>query len=72
MDRKNDYRFNGSGYYDITPKDAIDNLENEKNDERYILSGKLVKIFQNIAHLSDFEIKGRIVLKDKKTGKTYK
>lgn len=66
-DRKNDYRFNGSGYYDPTPWKAIKHMT-----ERERLSGKVVKALQNIAHLSGFEIVGRIQLRDKETGEVYK
>ena len=66
-DRKNDYRFNGAGYYDPTPHKAIKHLT-----EREKLSGKIVNVLQNIAHLSGFEIVGRIQLRDKETGEVYK
>jgi len=66
-DRKNDTKYNGSGYYDPTPREAIKNIES-----RYRLSGKVVKTLQNVAHLAGFEIVGRIELRDTETGTIYK
>ena len=66
-DRKNDYRYNGSGYYDPTPHKAIKHMT-----ERERLSGKVVKSMQELAHLSGFEVVGRIQLRDKENGDVYK
>jgi len=66
-DRKNDLRFNGSGYYDPTPYEAIKHIS-----EREKLSGRVVRTLQNVAHLAGFEIVGRIQLRDKESGEIYK
>ena len=66
-DRKDSTKYNGSGYYDPTPHEAIKHIES-----RYRLSGKVVKTLQNVAHLAGFEIVGRIELRDTETGTIYK
>lgn len=59
--------FNGSGYFDDTAGKAIDKAD--KDDERF---HKLLETIFNICELSDFHVEGRIVLKDKRTGRVYK
>lgn len=59
--------FNGSGYFDDTAGKAIDKAD--KDDERF---HKLLETIFNICELSDFHVEGRIVLKDKHTGRVYK
>ena len=63
-------------YIDLTAYEALKNLEKERkilkkkeDDKRF--RRVLTSIF-NICEMSDFEIQGRIVLKDNKTGKIYK
>lgn len=59
--------FNGSGYFDDTAGKAIDKAD--KDDERF---HKLLETIFNICELFDFHVEGRIVLKDKRTGRVYK
>ena len=59
--------FNGSGYFDDTAGKAIDKAD--KDDERF---HKLLETIFNICELSDFHVEGRIVLKDKRTGRVWK
>lgn len=59
--------FNGSGYFDDTAGKAIDRTD--KDNERF---HKLLETIFNICELSGFHIEGRIVLKDKRTGRVYK
>lgn len=70
MGRGRDYRDprkNAEGYLDLTPYEAIQNIENE--DERF---RKVLWIIREICNLTGFRIEGRIVLTDKKTGKTWR
>lgn len=78
---KDEMKKNGSGCYDPTAYKAIKKVDKEyenyfkdKNeslgsDERF---DKLLKTIFNICELSGFHIEGRIVIKDKKTGKIYR
>lgn len=59
--------FNGSGYFDDTAGKAIDRAD--KDNERF---HKLLETIFNICELSDFHVEGRIVLKDKRTGRVWK
>lgn len=58
---------NGSGYYDPTAYKAITNVENE-GDRFY----KLLDTIFNMCDLAGFHLEGRIVLKDKETGKVWR
>ena len=59
--------FNGSGYFDDTAGKAID--KTDKDNERFY---KLLETIFNICELSGFHIEGRIVIKDKRTGRVWK
>ena len=63
----NDLKRNASGYIDSTAYEAITNIESE--NERF---KKLLNSIFNICDLADFEIMGRIVLVDKRSGKVWK
>lgn len=58
---------NGSGYIDPTAYKAIKNID--KESERF---HKVLGMIFDICELSDFSIEGRIILKDKKTGKVWR
>ena len=58
---------NGSGYKDPTAEKAIKNAMRHK--ERVL---KVIKTLQSVAHLAGFEIVGRIILRDKETGKEWR
>ena len=62
-----DLKKNASGCNDLTAYEAIKNIDEE--DDRF---HKLLNTLFNICKIADFEIEGRIVLKDKKTGKTWR
>ncbi len=62
----NDLKRNGSGYYDPTAYKAIVEVEEEKKVK------KLVTTILYICNLAGFHVEGRIVLKDKKTGKIWR
>ena len=63
----NDLKRNASGYIDPTAYEAISNIESE--NERF---KKLLNSIFNICDLADFEIMGRIVLVDKRSGKVWR
>ena len=58
---------NSEGYSDLTAYEAIKstNAENERFQ-------KLLNMIFNICELSGFHLEGRIILKDKKTGKVWR
>lgn len=58
---------NSEGYKDATAYQAIKNLE--KEDEKF---QKLLHMIFDICELSGFEIEGRIVLVNKKTGRIWR
>lgn len=67
MGHKRDPRRNSEGYLDKTAWEAIRNIEDD--EERF---HKLLGVIRDICDLADFRIEGRIVLTDKKTGKTWR
>lgn len=66
---KNDYdiRKNAEGYSDPTAYEALKNLD--KEDEEF---HKLLHTIFYICELSGFQIQGRIILVNKKTGKVWR
>ncbi len=62
-----DPKRNASGCLDLTAYEAIKNID--KESERF---HKLLATIFSICELSDFAIEGRIVLKDKRTGKVWR
>lgn len=61
-------RKNAEGYSDPTAYEALRNIES-KEDERF---HKLLYAIFDICDLAGFEIKGRIVLLDKKSGRVWR
>lgn len=70
MTAKND-RKNAEGYNDPTAYNAIKNVEQEqdKDDARF---HQLLNMLFSLCELADFHIEGRVVLKDKRTGKVWR
>lgn len=68
MDRKDNIRYNGSGYSDPTAFQAYKNIRKDKSN----LASKVAKTIQNVAHLAGFEIVGRVTLRDVETGEVFK
>lgn len=64
--RKED-RINGSGCVDLTAYEAIKNIEDEE-----VRFKKLLHTIFYMCDLANFELGGRIVLIDKKTGKIWR
>lgn len=58
---------NGSGYKDPTAEKALKKIVAE---EKRVT--KVIKTIQAVAHLAGFEIEGRIVLRDKKSGEIWR
>lgn len=70
MGYKNDPRYNESGYPDLTAYEAIKNVDRElEAEERF---KKLLSTIFYICDLAGFHIEGRLVVKDKKTGKVWR
>ncbi len=66
---------NGEGYVDPTPDAAFVNIRREERkheSERLEKISSLIPIMKQTAELAGFEVVGRIVLKDKRTGKEYR
>lgn len=61
-------RKNAEGYSDPTAYEALRNIES-KEDERF---HKLLYAIFDICDLAGFEIEGRIVLLDKKSGRVWR
>lgn len=66
-----DDRKNAEGYNDPTAYNAIKNVEQEqdKDDARF---HQLLNTMFSLCELADFHIEGRVVLKDKRTGKVWR
>lgn len=58
---------NSEGYYDPTVYAAMKSINREENRHR-----KLRRIILNICDMAGFEIRGPLVLIDKKTGKVWR
>ena len=70
MDPKKDPRRNASGYLDLTAYKAIEKVDREADaEERF---KKLLNTIFYICDLAGFRIEGRIILRDKKTGKVWR
>lgn len=64
---------NGSGYYDPTAYKAIKNvMEEEATFEESDRFHQLLETIFYITELAGFHIEGRIVIKDKTTGRVWK
>lgn len=68
---KGDIRKNGSGYSDPTAYEAIKKVSRQELEESDRFHDLLDTLFY-ITELAGFEIEGRIVLKDTKTGKVWR
>lgn len=66
-----DPRFNAEGYFDPTAFHGTKNVvKQEKHDDDRV--NFLIRVIKFICHESGFEVRGRIVLRDIKTGKEYR
>lgn len=64
--REDDPRRNGEGYLDLTAYEALRHVEEEEKFH------KLLHTIFYLCELAGFQIDGRIVLKDKKSGRIWK
>lgn len=70
MDPKKDPRRNASGCMDLTAYEALRNIEREAEaEERF---KKLLSTIFYITELAGFHIEGRLVIRDKRTGKIWR
>lgn len=67
MTKDKNSKRNASGCYDLTAHKAIENVSRE--DESF---NKLLRTIFNICELAGFEVSGRIVLIDKRTGRIWR
>ena len=63
-------KLNASGCKDLTAYHALQNVERE--EKANIKHKKLLETIFNICDLAGFHLEGRIVLRDKKTGKVWR
>ena len=72
MRNMNDHgpRRNAEGYSDGTPYEAVRNVESEKRERRRI--DRLMQNLRYVCELAGFDIVGRVILKDRSTGKTWR
>lgn len=66
---------NQEGYRDPTSGAALSNIRREerrRDTESLALIGRLIPVMKQTAELAGFEVVGRIILKDKATGKEYR
>lgn len=71
MGYSKDPRYNVSGCLDLTAFQAERHIEREEREAKSRLDKVLSTIFY-ICDLAGFHVEGRIVLKDKKTGKIWR
>lgn len=62
-----DVKYNGSGIYDPTAFEAICRVDGE---HKRVMN--LIKHLQKDCHDLGYEIEGRIILRNKKTGRTWR
>lgn len=67
---RNPEMYNASGCKDMTPYTALKNIEREAKAEERL--NKLLATIFYIVDLAGYHIEGRIVLKDKKTGRVWR
>lgn len=62
---------NASGYKDLTAYKAVNNVTHDEIRKRDKTAGNLVSLLKETVRNNDFEMIGRIRLRDKRTGKEY-
>lgn len=71
MSYQRDPRYNASGCKDLTAYEALKNVEREEREKEAKVK-RLLTVLLYIVDLAGFRVEGRIVLKDKKTGKVWR
>lgn len=68
-----DPRRNAEGYIDLTAYEALKNIEKHKhNDDDYVRFRTLLHSIFRLCEIAGFQIEGRIVLKDKRSGHVWR
>ena len=71
--REDDPRRNSEGYLDPTAYEALRNIERSiPSEEEDLRFHKLLHTIFYLCELAGFQIEGRIVLRDKHTGRVWK
>jgi len=65
-------RKNSEGYIDLTAHNAVKRADNFVSETDHRRFKKVVKAINSVCDAAGFEVKGRVILKDKMTGKTWK
>lgn len=64
---------NPEGYPDPTPHDALNNiLKRRVMDEPDYRHWRLIKTLQNVIYLMDYDLLGRIEVRDRRSGRIYR
>ncbi len=66
---------NQEGYSDPTPGTALSNIRREdrqREADRLNTISALIPVMKGAAELAGFEVVGRIILRDKSTGREYR
>ena len=63
-----DPRKNASGYQDPTAYEAITNVKNEQDERCH----KVISLIKKLCNITGFDIQGRIILVDQKTGRIHR
>lgn len=64
-----DDRKNPEGYLDLTAYEAIKEADKDKDAERF---HRLLDVIFSVCELSGFHVEGRIVVRDKRTGRVWR
>ena len=64
-------KYNSEGYPDPTAYNALKDIVKEETEQEKRIR-HLMNIIKESAYLAGFEVVGRIIFKDRKTGKEYR
>lgn len=68
-----DPRRNAEGYLDLTAYEALKNIEKSKHaDDEYVRFQTLLHTIFRLCKIAGFQIEGRIVLRDKRSGRVWR
>lgn len=62
---------NPEGYVDETPHKAIANVDAQERDGPDMRHYRLIRSLRNIIDLMDYDLIGRIEVRDRRSGRTY-
>lgn len=72
MAKDREVKYNGSGYYDPTPYEAIKRIEGDPSPGEAERFKKVLKTIFMICEISGFTLEGRITLKDNESGRVWR